>query len=94
MSFSVSIQDSQVEYGGRGLKAIFANKLNIFNLKFLKMIKEIIDFYKSAPLLIKDNLEQITLGNYLKKKNMSDYFIELPYNTNGCSNMVNATFKS
>jgi predicted NAD/FAD-binding protein len=75
MSFSVSIQDSQVEYGGRGLKAIFANKLNIFNLKFLKMIKEIIVFYKSAPLLIKDNLEQITLGKYLKKTNMSDYFI-------------------
>ena len=49
MSFSVSIQDNQVEYGGRGLKAIFANKWNIFNLNFLKMIKEIITFYKSAP---------------------------------------------
>ena len=35
MSFSVSIQDNQVEYGGRGLKAIFANKWNIFNLNFL-----------------------------------------------------------
>ena len=33
------------------------------------MIKEIIVFYKSAPLLIKDNLEQITLGKYLKKTN-------------------------
>ena len=28
MSFSVSIQGSNIEYGGRGLKAIFANKLN------------------------------------------------------------------
>ena len=26
MSFSVSIQDTNIEYGGRGLKAIFANK--------------------------------------------------------------------
>ena len=38
MSFSVSIQDTNIEYGGRGLKAIFANKLNIFNPNFLKMI--------------------------------------------------------
>ena len=35
MSFSVSIQDTNIEYGGRGLKAIFANKLNIFNFNFL-----------------------------------------------------------
>ncbi len=53
MSFSVSIQGSNIEYGGRGLKALFANKLNIFNLDFLKMIKEIISFYKSAPFLLK-----------------------------------------
>ena len=45
MSFSVSIKDTNVEYGGSGFKAIFANKFNIFNFKFLKMIKEIISFY-------------------------------------------------
>ena len=75
MSFSVSIQDNQVEYGGRGLKAIFANKWNIFNLNFLKMIKEIITFYKSAPSFLQNNLEDITLGSYLKKSNASDYFV-------------------
>ena len=75
MSFSVSIQDNQVEYGGRGLKAIFANKRNIFNLNFLKMIKEIITFYKSAPSFLQNNLEDITLGSYLKKSNASDYFV-------------------
>ena len=53
MSFSVSIQDTSIEYGGRGLKAIFANKVNIFNFNFLKMIKEIISFYKNAPSLLK-----------------------------------------
>ena len=37
MSFSVSIKNSKIEYSGRGLNAIFANKLNIFNLSFLKM---------------------------------------------------------
>ena len=76
MSFSVSIQDSNIEYGGRGLKAIFANKLNVFNLNFLRMIKEIISFYQTAPTLIKKDLNKETLGSYLDKSNLSKYFIE------------------
>ena len=76
MSFSVSIKNSKIEYGGRGLNAIFANKLNIFNLSFLKMIKEIIIFYNTAPKLLKNNLEGLTLGSYLEKKKLSKYFIE------------------
>ena len=76
MSFSVSIKNSNIEYGGRGLSAIFANKSNIFNLNFLKMIKEIIVFYNRAPNLLKNNLEDITLGSYLEKSKLSKYFIE------------------
>ena len=76
MSFSVSIQGSNIEYGGRGLKALFANKSNIFNFNFLKMIAEIISFYKSAPSLIKNNLEGETLGSYLDKSNFSKYLVE------------------
>ena len=76
MSFSVSIQDSDIEYGGRGLKAIFANKLNVFNLNFLRMIKEIISFYQTAPTLIKKDLNKETLGSYLDKSNLSKYFVE------------------
>ena len=42
MSFSVSIKNSNIEYSGSGLGGIFANKINLFDLKFLIMIKEII----------------------------------------------------
>ncbi len=76
MSFSVSIQGSNIEYGGRGFKALFANKSNILNFNFLKMIAEIISFYKNAPSLIKDNLDGETLGSYLDKSNFSKYLIE------------------
>ena len=76
MSFSVSIKDTNVEYGGSGLKAIFANKLNIFNFKFLKMIKEIISFYSYAPSLLNKEKEGETLGDYLKRSNLSSYFVE------------------
>jgi len=76
MSFSVSVKDSNVEYGGSGLNAIFANKKNLLNLKFLKMINEIISFYKKAPSLFNHNLSEDTLGNYLEKSKLSKYFIE------------------
>jgi uncharacterized protein len=76
MSFSVSIKNTNIEYGGRGLKAIFANKSNIFNFKFLQMIKEIISFYKAAPKLIYNINNEETLGGYLEKSKLSKYFIE------------------
>jgi len=76
MTFSVSITDSNVEYGGKGLGGIFANKMNIFNFKFLKMIREIISFYKLAPTLLDQDLKNETLGSYLEKSNLSKYFIE------------------
>ena len=76
MSFSVSIQGSNIEYGGRGLKSIFANRSNIFNINFLKMLKEIISFYNNAPTLLKNNIDGETLGSYLDKSNLSKYFIE------------------
>ena len=75
MSFAVSIKDSMVEYGGKGLKALFVNKLNIFNPKFIKMISEIISFYKNAPLLLNENIDNETLGSYLEKSKMSKYFV-------------------
>ncbi len=76
MSFSVSIQNTNIEYAGRGLRAIFANRMNIFNFNFLKMIKEIIIFYKTAPSILKNDLNGITLGSYLDKSKFSKYFIE------------------
>jgi predicted NAD/FAD-binding protein len=76
MSFSVSIKDTNVEYGGSGLKSVFANKFNLFNFKFLKMIKEIISFYNYAPKLLNNETNEETLGNYLKRSNLSKYFVE------------------
>ena len=52
MSFSVSIKNTNIEYCGSGLGGIFTNKSNLLNFKFLKMIKEIISFYKIAPTLL------------------------------------------
>ena len=76
MSFSVSIKNTIIEYSGSGLGGIFANKLNLFNLNFLMMIKEIITFYKTAPKLIESKIINQTLGDFLNKKKLSKYFID------------------
>ena len=75
MSFSVSVKKTNVEYGGSGFSAIFANKLNLLNFNFLKMIREIINFYNYAPSLL-DNTKEETLGGYLERSKLSKYFIE------------------
>ena len=76
MLFSVSIKNTNIEYGGSCFNAIFANKLNLFNFKFLKMIKEIIFFYKNAPLIPDNEIKDKTLGNFLERSNSSKYFVE------------------
>ena len=38
MSFSVSVRGSEIEYCGKGISGIFSNKLNLLNIKFLKML--------------------------------------------------------
>ena len=75
MSFSVSVRDSEIEYCGKGISGIFSNKLNLLNIKFLKMFFTIIDFYKKSENKNFIN-ENITLGKYLEKLNVSDYFIK------------------
>ena len=69
MSFSVSLKNSDIEYSGGGLKGLFANKYNILNLDFIKMIKEIFVFYKMADKMKKESFTNQTLGNFLNVLN-------------------------
>ena len=75
MSFSVSVNGSDLEYCGKGLGGIFSNKKNLFNLKFIKMFFEIISFYKNCEKIETENIKSTTLGEYLKEIKISDYFI-------------------
>ena len=75
MSFSVSVKNSNIEYSGSGLKGLFSNKYNILNYNFLKLLKEIIFFYKEAEKINEKEYQSQTLGDFLKSKKMSNYFI-------------------
>ena len=76
MSFSVTVKGTNIEYCGKGLNGIFSNRGNLLNLKFVKMFFEIINFYKRCEKLNSNNIEKITLGEYLTKIGKSKYFID------------------
>ena len=46
MSFSVKCERSGMEYNGHSLDSLFAQRSNIFNLRFLWMIRDILKFNK------------------------------------------------
>jgi predicted NAD/FAD-binding protein len=75
MSFSVTVENSDLEYCGKGLGGIFSNKKNLFNPKFLKMFFEILSFYKNCEKIEIKKISSITLGEYLKEIKISGYFI-------------------
>ena len=75
MSFSVSVENSNYEYCGRGLSGIFANKSNLLNIEFIKMFFDILKFYKSCDKI--SNFDQkTTLDQFLKTNKWSQSFID------------------
>ena len=75
MSFSVRDEVSGLEYNGTSLNSLFAQRRNLFNPKFLIMIKEILRFNQEAPLLLNDQEADLSFGEYLEKNLYGQYFI-------------------
>jgi predicted NAD/FAD-binding protein len=75
MSFSVYNKNIGLEYNGSSLDGLFAQKRNLLNLKFLKMIKEILKFNKkSVEMLDAKDGKELSIKEYIKSLNLSDYF--------------------
>ena len=75
MSFAASINQGKIEYCGDNLKTVFCQKKNIFNPKFLLMIRDILKFNRSAFEIL-ESLDNPTLEEFLKKLKMGKYFQE------------------
>ena len=74
MSFSVSVENTNYEYCGKGISGIFANKSNLINLQFIKMFFDILKFYRLCDK-ISDLEQRITLNEFLKENKWSKSFI-------------------
>lgn len=76
MSFSVDCNATGLQYNGTSLDTLFAQRKNIFNLPFLKMIREILRFNREtrADLAADAINDSETLGQYLNRNGYSRYF--------------------
>lgn len=76
MSFSVDCHASGLQYNGTSLNTLFAQRRNLFNLNFLKMIREILRLNKEtrADLAAGTIPDGETLGEYLNRNGYSRYF--------------------
>lgn len=72
MSFSVQHVASGLEYCGSGIDGLFAQRKNIFNWSYIKMLLEISRFNKiSIEILDKPELQNLSLEQYIKQFNFS-----------------------
>ncbi len=76
MGFSVSCDQTGLEYSGESFATLFAQKRNIFSLKHWRMLKDIVTFNKEAKARFEQNKldESITLGEFIQELGLSDQF--------------------
>ena len=75
MSFSVSNATSGMEYNATDLNKLFCQRRNLVSLRFYRMLWDLVRFYREAPLLLNEDDDGLTLGQYLAINNYSDIFI-------------------
>lgn len=75
MSFSVSLDNGALEYGGANLGSWFAQPSNLLNARFWSMLRDLYRFYRMAPAhaCALDN-SATSLGDYLDANRYGDAF--------------------
>lgn len=76
MSFSAVCEASGLQYSATSLDTLFAQRTNLLNFPFWRMLLEIIRFNRASAELYDSNDMNLTLGAYLRARGYSDLFIE------------------
>ncbi len=76
MSFSVQHLPSGLEYNGMGLNKLFAQRKNILNRRFLRLIASIMRFFQAANASLEEPSD-LTLGAFVEKHQLGADFLEL-----------------
>ena len=72
MSFGASLKDGTIEYALRNFDAIFAQRKNVLNPRFVKMVWDI-NRFNTIGLTVADD-ESLTIGQFLQKLKTGDWF--------------------
>ena len=75
MSFSVKSEHIGLEYNGHSLNTLFAQRRNLLNPSFYRMLRDILRFNNSAPDSLATDAADLPLGEYLQREGYGDEFI-------------------
>ena len=76
MGFSVRNERNGLEYSGSSLNGIFAQRRNLLNPSFYRMLTDILRFNREAPLLLEEPRNTVSLGDYLENNRYSRGFMD------------------
>jgi predicted NAD/FAD-binding protein len=76
MSFSVRCKRTGLEYNGTSLNTLFAQRRNLLRPEFYRMVRDILRFNRTAPALLDEDNETVTLGDHLHRHRYSEAFID------------------
>ncbi len=77
MSFSVQVPAHGIEWAGSSIDSVFAQRRNIVNPAFLKMLADVVRFSHDADRLLADpTLDELTLGELLAREGYSAAFTD------------------
>lgn len=75
MSFAVKINSGDLEYSGASLGGVFAQKKNIFSLRFWRMLLDIMHFNKNAKQVLEQQFDSgYSISQFLDELGVGDYF--------------------
>ncbi len=77
MSFSVQVPNEDIEWSGHNLNSVFAQRKNLVNPRFLRMVSDILKLSRNAQRLLDDpTVLPLTLGQLLEREGFSDSFTD------------------
>ncbi len=75
MSFGVQVADEGIEWSGTSIDTVFAQRKNLANPKFLRMLADVLRFSRDADRLLADpTVAELTLGQLIVREGYSAGF--------------------
>ena len=74
MSFGAQVEATGLEYNATNLDALFCQRRNLLSPSFIRMVREILRFYREAGALLRDPGPGPSLGDYLEQNRYSALF--------------------
>ena len=77
MSFSVQVRDEDIEWSGKSIDSVFAQRKNVGNPRFLRMLGDVLRLSNAADRLLADpSIADMTVGQLLHREGYSAEFTD------------------